>query len=189
MTINGERIPSPEGDIRAVALDVVPTDLLEAIEVSKALTPDMDADAIGGAVNLVTKAAPAQPLVFGTVAGGVAPVRFQTVRAGHGNHGRVRGELPLDALEPVQWHAAVRVHIGQEVALGRMARRLARRHEPAHRFVHHAHAGHRPGDLPGPIRAGVVNDEHLVGAARLRQAGSAGRARGSAPRCRRTQRL
>ena len=70
MMINGERIPSPEGDIRAVALDVVPTDLLEAIEVTKALTPDMDADAIGGAVNLITKGAPARPVVFGTVAGG-----------------------------------------------------------------------------------------------------------------------
>ena len=70
MMINGERIPSPEGDIRAVALDVVPTDLLDAIEVSKALTPDMDADAIGGAVNLVTKAPSARARAFGTVAGG-----------------------------------------------------------------------------------------------------------------------
>ena len=35
--INGERIPAPEGDIRYVALDVIPADLLEAIEVSKAL--------------------------------------------------------------------------------------------------------------------------------------------------------
>ena len=70
MMINGERIPSPEGDIRAVALDVVPTDLLEAIEVTKALTPDMDADAIGGAVNLITRGAPSRPMVFGTIAGG-----------------------------------------------------------------------------------------------------------------------
>ena len=61
MLINGERIPSPEGDIRTVALDVVPTDLLESIEVTKGLTPDMDADAIGGAVNLITKSAPARP--------------------------------------------------------------------------------------------------------------------------------
>lgn len=58
MTLNGERIPSTEGDIRNVALDVVPADLLQAIEVSKALTPDMDGDAIGGAVNLVTRRAP-----------------------------------------------------------------------------------------------------------------------------------
>ena len=70
MLINGERIPSPEGDVRQVALDVVPTDMLEAIQVSKALTPDMDADAIGGAVNLVTKGAPSQPRVLATVSGG-----------------------------------------------------------------------------------------------------------------------
>lgn len=61
MTINGERIPSPEGDLRQVSLDIVPTDLLGAIEVSKALTPDMDGDAIGGAVNLVTKSASEEP--------------------------------------------------------------------------------------------------------------------------------
>ena len=70
MLINGERIPSPEGDVRQVALDVVPTDLLEAIHVSKALTPDMDADAIGGAVNLVTKAAPSQARALATISGG-----------------------------------------------------------------------------------------------------------------------
>ena len=58
MQINGERIPSPEGDVRAVALDVIPADLLDSIEVSKALTADQDADSIGGAVNLVTKGAP-----------------------------------------------------------------------------------------------------------------------------------
>ena len=36
----------------------IPSDLLQAIEVSKALTPDMDADSIGGSVNLVMKQAP-----------------------------------------------------------------------------------------------------------------------------------
>lgn len=60
-TLNGERVPAPEGDVRNVALDVIPSDLLEAIEVSKALTPDMDGDAIGGTVNLITKAAPDTP--------------------------------------------------------------------------------------------------------------------------------
>ena len=68
VAINGERIPAPEGDIRYVALDVIPADLLEAIEVSKALTPDMDSDAIGGAVNLVTKQAPART-IFSLTAG------------------------------------------------------------------------------------------------------------------------
>jgi TonB-dependent receptor len=70
MLINGERVPSPEGDIRAVALDVIPADLLQSIEVSKALLPDMDGDAIGGAVNLVTKTAPEKPRFLATVGGG-----------------------------------------------------------------------------------------------------------------------
>lgn len=55
--INGEQIPAPEGDVRYVALDVVPIDQLASIEISKALTPDQDGDAIGGAVNLVTRTA------------------------------------------------------------------------------------------------------------------------------------
>jgi TonB-dependent receptor len=56
--VNGERLPSPEasGD-RSVALDVIPSDVLASVEVSKAITPDMDGDAIGGAVNLVTRSA------------------------------------------------------------------------------------------------------------------------------------
>lgn len=60
--VDGQRLPSPEGDIRQVALDVIPSDLLESIEVSKALTPDMDGDAIGGAVNLIMKDAPSEPM-------------------------------------------------------------------------------------------------------------------------------
>lgn len=56
-SINGEQIPSPEGGIRYVALDVIPIDQLSSVEISKALTPDMDGDAIGGAVNLKTKIA------------------------------------------------------------------------------------------------------------------------------------
>lgn len=71
MTINGERIPSPEGDIRYVALDVIPADLLAGIEVSKTLTPDQDGDAIGGSVNLVTKTpAPGLSTFDVTLAGG-----------------------------------------------------------------------------------------------------------------------
>ena len=70
MMINGERIPSPEGDVRQVALDVIPADLLEAVEVSKALTPDMDGDAIGGTVNLVTQRAPSKRRIAVTAGAG-----------------------------------------------------------------------------------------------------------------------
>jgi TonB-dependent receptor len=57
ISINGEQVPSPEAGVRYVALDAVPADQLASIEVSKALTPDMDGDAIGGSVNLITRTA------------------------------------------------------------------------------------------------------------------------------------
>ena len=55
--INGEQIPSPEGGVRYVGLDVISADQIESIEVTKVLTPDMDADGIGGTVNVITKTA------------------------------------------------------------------------------------------------------------------------------------
>jgi outer membrane receptor for ferrienterochelin and colicin len=57
--VNGERVPSAEAEVREVQLDLIPADMVQAIEVNKTLTPEMDADAIGGAVNVVTRAAPA----------------------------------------------------------------------------------------------------------------------------------
>lgn len=69
--VNGEQIPSPEADVRYVALDAVPSDQLASIEVSKTLTPDMDADAVGGSVNLVTRTAQStHPKVSASLAGG-----------------------------------------------------------------------------------------------------------------------
>ena len=50
VTINGLNIPSPESGVRAVALDVIPSELIQTLEVSKSVTSDMDGDAIGGAV-------------------------------------------------------------------------------------------------------------------------------------------
>jgi len=51
-SINGLNIPAPENDLRNVALDVIPSDLVESLEVTKTLTPDQDADAIGGTINI-----------------------------------------------------------------------------------------------------------------------------------------
>jgi TonB-dependent receptor len=75
VNLNGASVPSPEGDQRRVALDAVPVDILESIEVAKALTPDMDAQGIGGAVKLVTKKAPEQPTATLDLGGGYAPIR------------------------------------------------------------------------------------------------------------------
>ena len=50
--INGVNIAAPERDRRSVALDVIPSDLLERLEVSKTVTPDKDGDAIGGVIDI-----------------------------------------------------------------------------------------------------------------------------------------
>ncbi len=68
--LNGERIPSAEGDNRNIQLDLIPSDLIQTIQVSKAVLPSMDADAIGGAVNLVTRSAPSGQRISGTLASG-----------------------------------------------------------------------------------------------------------------------
>ncbi len=58
VSINGEQIASPAGDSRAVPLDVIPSDMLSSIEVTKAITPDMEGSSIGGTINLNTLEAP-----------------------------------------------------------------------------------------------------------------------------------
>jgi len=68
--INGQEIPSPEGDIRTVALDVIPSDQLSALEVNKALTPEMDGDAIGGQIDLQMKRAATKEAAFEVSAAG-----------------------------------------------------------------------------------------------------------------------
>lgn len=52
VTINGLNVPSPESGVRSVALDVIPSELIQTLEVAKSVTPDMDGDAIGGAVTV-----------------------------------------------------------------------------------------------------------------------------------------
>ena len=59
VTVNGNRMPSAEGDTRNVQLDLIPADMIQTIEVNKVVTSDMDGDAIGGEINLVTKNTPA----------------------------------------------------------------------------------------------------------------------------------
>jgi outer membrane receptor protein involved in Fe transport len=56
--IDGMKIPSPSTNSRVVQLDYLASDLLQRVEVTKSLTPDMEADAIGGSVNLVMRTAP-----------------------------------------------------------------------------------------------------------------------------------
>ena len=52
VTINGTLVPAPESERRAVALDVLPSELVQSLSVIKTLTPDMDANSLGGTVDV-----------------------------------------------------------------------------------------------------------------------------------------
>ncbi|MBX9927905.1 MAG: TonB-dependent receptor [Gemmatimonadaceae bacterium] len=71
LSINGERVATPEQSSRQIPMDIIPSDQAAAIQVSKTLSADMDADAIGGNVNIVTRMPRAgQPMFNATMAGG-----------------------------------------------------------------------------------------------------------------------
>ena len=52
MMVNGVRLESTDRDDRSTDLNMIAPNILSGIEVKKALTADMDADAVGGTVNL-----------------------------------------------------------------------------------------------------------------------------------------
>jgi TonB-dependent receptor len=70
-TVNGSKLAAPEDEGRFIGLDVISANQLSEVVVTKTLTPDMDGEAIGGSVNLVTKSAfDYDKQVFHVVAGG-----------------------------------------------------------------------------------------------------------------------
>ena len=54
VAVNGASMVAPENG-RSVIMDGIPTELMDSISVSKTLTPEMDADSIGGRVDFNTK--------------------------------------------------------------------------------------------------------------------------------------
>ena len=71
VTLNGSRIPSAEADNRNIQMDLIPSDMIQTIEVNKAVTPDMDGDALGGSVNLITRTAPQGFRLSATLGSGI----------------------------------------------------------------------------------------------------------------------
>jgi TonB-dependent receptor len=61
VTVNGVNLPSPEGNVRNIKLDIIPSGIVDRIEVNKTLSANQDGDAIGGSVNLVTKSPGERP--------------------------------------------------------------------------------------------------------------------------------
>jgi TonB-dependent receptor len=74
LTIDGVEVPSPEGTVRQVKLDVIPAGLIESVQINKTLQPNMNGDAIGGSVNLVTRKAGDRPTLSLYGLGGFTPI-------------------------------------------------------------------------------------------------------------------
>lgn len=74
--VNGIKIPSPDNKNRYIPLDIFPSDLLDRLEVSKSLTPNMEGDAIGGVMNMVMKDAPNRFLLNANAGTGYGQLYF-----------------------------------------------------------------------------------------------------------------
>ena len=74
LTIDGVNVPSPESGVRQIKLDTLASDLVESIEINKTLQANMDADGIGGSVNIRTKTAGEQPTIMLSALGGYTPI-------------------------------------------------------------------------------------------------------------------
>jgi TonB-dependent receptor len=61
--VDGVTIPSPESGVRQIKLDTIASDLVDSVEINKTLQANIDADGIGGSVNLVTKTATDTPTI------------------------------------------------------------------------------------------------------------------------------
>jgi TonB-dependent receptor len=73
-TIDGINVPSPESGVRQIKFDAIPADLVESVEINKTLQANMDADGIGGSINLVTKTAGERPTLSLSGMGGYMPI-------------------------------------------------------------------------------------------------------------------
>lgn len=70
ITVNGVALPATDFESRTVDLSLISSNVLDGIEVKKANTPDMDADALGGTVDLRLREAPEEFQFNGTIQGG-----------------------------------------------------------------------------------------------------------------------
>ena len=68
---NGSRLPSSNvmGN-RSSVLDAIPSEMIQYVQVAKAITPDMEGDAVGGSINFITRTAPSYRQLNASAAGG-----------------------------------------------------------------------------------------------------------------------
>ncbi len=94
--LNGIEIPSPEPKDRFVPLDIIPSELLSRVEVTKALTPNMEGDAIGGTADLLLKSAGDEPLLALTIGSGYSQYLLNTDFTSFDHH--------VNDLDPAEVH-------------------------------------------------------------------------------------
>ncbi len=70
--INGDRMPvaDEENTSRSFEFEVLPSDLVDYVVVTRTVTPDMEADNIGGAINFITRQAVEEKTVKADISGG-----------------------------------------------------------------------------------------------------------------------
>lgn len=81
VTVNGVRMPSVDTQNRSVDLSLISSNMLDGIVLTKALTPDQDADAIGGTIDLRLRTAPSTPTYDFEVQGG-----YNALQKTYGNY-------------------------------------------------------------------------------------------------------
>lgn len=95
--VNGIKIPSPDDKYRFVPMNIFPSEMLERLEVIKALTPNMEGDAIGGTMNMVMKSAPDKFLLSANASGG-----YSTLFSN--NHFTAFDHSGINKLSPAEIH-------------------------------------------------------------------------------------
>src|SRR5260370_21623320 len=95
VTVNGIHLPSAE-TVRNVKLDAIPSDLVDMVEISKTLSANQDADAIGGSGHLGAKTAADEPCLSFLLVAGRTPIlnRRQRYQLSRPARPRVRPQPP-----------------------------------------------------------------------------------------------
>jgi len=84
--LDGSWLPSTEPNRKAFSFDIVPSNLVEALTITKTATPDQPADFAGGLINIATKDIPDQNYLSFAIGGGYNTVStFKDFKGGFRN--------------------------------------------------------------------------------------------------------